>query len=99
MELVERLHRLEAYFKRHAEGENPSYEPLHVAVKQINGLVGNTTVVSPSRIKEIIAIYNETTKRTKAKGTGWLDFQLHLCSLIRENGMKFSFDGQYISLA
>jgi hypothetical protein len=98
MSLVQEMLHLEAYFKCHAESGAQSFVSLQKATSQINDLIGGSISLTSAELKEIVAIFNQTTEQTQASGAGWLDVRLHLTGLIRENGMDFVFEGQSLRL-
>ena len=81
-----RMKKIENYFKNHSETDE-SFKPEFKAAKRVNQIILKEGITK-SDILEVVKIYNETNSKAHYDGSGWMDFRLHLQSLIRKNGME-----------
>jgi len=81
-----RMKKIENYFKKHSETDE-SFKPEFEAAKRVNQIILKERITK-SDILEVVKIYNETNSKPHYDGSGWMDFRLHLQSLIRKSGME-----------
>jgi len=78
---------LEAQFQNSAFTDD-SVKPEYEAAKAINAIVTDKKL-TPTDVKDIVVIFNDTNKEPHKNGLGWKDLRLHIGTLIRKHKMTY----------
>jgi len=83
--------KIEDYFERYSIN-NKLVEPEYACIKVIREKLESATQLTMSDAEEILKIYNRTHDLQQYHGSGWLDYQLHLRSLLTVDNFQIEVD-------
>ncbi|HTE32081.1 MAG TPA: hypothetical protein VK666_16985 [Chryseolinea sp.] len=90
-EVIERLQRLEAYFRRNLSNHDLFNQELTCAETILKEL-DQTEKLLTEKAKRIVKAHNDVIASAHYNGSGWLDLQMQLLQLLKLDGFNVDID-------
>jgi hypothetical protein len=90
-EVLKRMKKIEDYFQQNSLN-NILFEPEFQCAKKIREKIAVLGQLTIKDVEDILKIYNEANAGRHHRGSGWIDYQLHLRHLFNIDDLKVDVD-------